>query len=272
MNLFANKHRAGMLAMGGLIGALFWLERRRPLRKARPESDARRLPRNLALAGTTGFVISRCEKPLTEPLAQWVDAHNLGLVPMLNLPPVAEKALGLVLSDYSLYWWHILLHRLPFLWRSHVVHHADLVLDASTALRFHFWEFLASIPWRLAQIVVIGLRPDTLALWQRLTLLEVMFHHSNLRLPLWLEQQLCKVLATPRLHGIHHSVREEETDSNFSSGLMIWDRLHGTLRTDVPQERIEIGVPGYHDPQELTLGHLLKLPFEHQRPSFPEES
>lgn len=46
---------------------------------------------------------------------------------------------------------------------------------------------------------------------------------------------------TPRLHGIHHSMLREERDSNFSSGLSVWDYLHGTIRTDVPQERITIG-------------------------------
>lgn len=53
--------------------------------------------------------------------------------------------------EYSLYWWHILMHRVPVLWRCHAPHHADLDLDVTTALRFHFGEFLASIPWRCAQ-------------------------------------------------------------------------------------------------------------------------
>jgi sterol desaturase/sphingolipid hydroxylase (fatty acid hydroxylase superfamily) len=255
----------GTLAVAGAIAALFWLERRYPLRKAKPESDWRRVPRNLAMAATTAAVINLCERPLTEPLSKRVERRRLGLLPSLKLPPLPEKILGVALLDYSLYWWHILLHRLPFLWRIHLVHHADLALDSSTAVRFHGLEFLASIPWRLAQIALFGIRPQTMQLWQRLTLIEVLFHHSNLRLPIELERKLSRIVMTPRLHGIHHSVVHEETDTNFSSGLAVWDILHRTLKTDVPQERIEIGVPTYHDAQELRLPDLLALPFQHQR-------
>jgi sterol desaturase/sphingolipid hydroxylase (fatty acid hydroxylase superfamily) len=52
-------------------------------------------------------------------------------------------------------------------------------------------------------------------------------------LPIEFERKLSRLLVTPRLHGIHHSVVQAETDSNWSSGLSIWDRLHGTLQTDV---------------------------------------
>jgi sterol desaturase/sphingolipid hydroxylase (fatty acid hydroxylase superfamily) len=255
----------GTLAIAGTIAALFWLERRYPLRKGHPESDWKRVPRNAAMAATTGVAINLCERPLSGPLARRVDREQFGLLPWLKLRPIPEKILGVMLLDYTLYWWHVLLHRLPFLWRMHVVHHADLVLDSSTAMRFHWLEFLASIPWRLAQIALLGIRPQTLQLWQRLTLIEVVFHHSNLRLPIELERRLSRIVMTPRLHGIHHSVVSEETNSNFSSGLTIWDVLHRSLKTDVPQERIAIGVPGYRDPQELKLPDLLALPFEHQR-------
>ena len=166
-----------------------------------------------------------------------------------------------MLLDYTLYVWHVLLHRVPLLWRLHLAHHVDLDLDVSTALRFHFGEFIASIPWRLAQVAIIGVPPRTLALWRALTLAEVAFHHANLRLPLPSERLLALLIVTPRLHGIHHSVVRAERDSNFSSGLTLWDRLHGTLRTDVPQEKITIGVPPYAEPGDVTLGKTLALPF-----------
>src|SRR3546814_18324800 len=63
-------------------------------------------------------------------------------------------------------------------------------------------------------------------------------------------------IVTPRMHGIHHSAVQEETDSNWSSGLTIWDRLHGTLRLDVPQDAITIGVPAYRNPAEVTLENV----------------
>jgi sterol desaturase/sphingolipid hydroxylase (fatty acid hydroxylase superfamily) len=258
----------GPVLLGAAFAGLFWMERRRPLRMQKKESDWQRVPRNMAMAALVAAEVNLCERPIVAPVAQRVARERRGLLPRLGLPPLVEKVLGLVLLDYSLYWWHILLHRVPFLWRSHVVHHADLKLDSTTALRFHAMEFVASIPWRLAQVRLLGISPPTLALWQRLTLLEVTFHHSNVRLPRKLEQWLSRLVVTPDLHGIHHSVVPDETHSNFSSGLTIWDRLHGTWRKDIAQEDIEIGVPAYHDPEELKLSDLIALPFERQRPAW----
>jgi sterol desaturase/sphingolipid hydroxylase (fatty acid hydroxylase superfamily) len=176
------------------------------------------------------------------------------------------------LLDYTLYVWHVLTHRVPWLWRMHVVHHADLDLDVSTAVRFHCAEMIVSVAWRAGQVVLIGVSPLALSVWQTLVLLSVLFHHSNVRLPIATERWLNRFIVTPRMHGIHHSVIEDETNSNWSSGLTIWDRLHGTLRLGVPQENILIGVPAYRRPDEVTLGKLVTMPFVTQRPTwqFPD--
>ena len=169
-----------------------------------------------------------------------------------------RDAAAFLLLDYTIYVWHVLTHRVPFLWRFHLVHHLDMDLDTTTALRFHAVDMALSIPWRAAQVRLCGASPRALELWQTFFFVSVLFHHSNLRLPLALERLLVRVLTTPRLHGIHHSTVKEETDSNWSSGLSFWDRLHRTMRTDVPQDAIAIGVPGYCDPLELDLGGLVR--------------
>lgn len=89
------------------------------------------------------------------------------------------------------------------------MYHVDLDLDASTALRFHFGEILLSIPYRIAQILPIGVDPDTLSIWQRFVLLSIVFHHSNLRLSRAIEDRLAHVIVTLRMHGIHHSSAPE---------------------------------------------------------------
>jgi len=93
---------------------------------------------------------------------------------------------------------------------------------------------------------VSGIDPETLKRWQGFFLLSVLFHHSNTRLPDEWDRKLSKVVTTPRMHGIHHSRELSEMDSNWSSGMAIWDHLHGTFRDDVAQEDIVIGVD---DPQ-----------------------
>jgi sterol desaturase/sphingolipid hydroxylase (fatty acid hydroxylase superfamily) len=103
------------------------------------------------------------------------------------------------------------MHRVPFLWRFHLPHHVDLDLDASTALRFHAGELVISTGWRIGQVALIGVSPLSLSAWQTFVMLSVLFHHSNLRLPIAFERELNRVLVTPRMHGIHHSIIKNDS-------------------------------------------------------------
>lgn len=251
----------------GAFGLLMWLERRRPLRRA-VEPKPRREARNLAVAVAGAVALRVTERPVADALTSLVERRRWGLLKLFKLPAWLEVALAVVLLDYTLYLWHVLTHRVPFLWRFHVVHHIDLDLDATTALRFHFAELAVSVLWRAAQIVAIGVSPTALSVWQMLLMLSILFHHSNVRLPVELERRLNLFVVTPQMHGIHHSTVKEETNSNWSSGLTLWDWLHGTLRLDVPQDAIDIGVPAYRDPREVGLASMLALPFSEERPTW----
>jgi len=138
-------------------------------------------------------------------------------------------------------------------------------LDVSTAFRFHFGEMLLSVLARSVQVVVIGASPMVALLYEILLEASTEFHHSNLRLPLRLERGLSWFIMTPRAHGIHHSVVVGEMNSNFSNFLILWDRLHRTLRLDVAQSDIVVGVPGYRDARELGIASLILMPFRRQR-------
>jgi sterol desaturase/sphingolipid hydroxylase (fatty acid hydroxylase superfamily) len=256
---------AAPLIIGATFVILIALERRRPLRGER-ESKWRRISRNLVFAGLAAATVNLLERPIVQPLARMVEHRHWGVLYGRRLPPGLHAALAILLLDYTLYVWHVLVHRVPWLWRFHLVHHVDLDLDASTALRFHAGELAMSVPWRAAQILVIGVAPGPLVLWQNALLVSILFHHSNVELPLGLERAIACVFVTPRMHGIHHSVVPDETNSNWSSGLTVWDWLHGTLRLNVPQREITIGVPAYRAPEEVTLKESLSLPFRAQRP------
>jgi sterol desaturase/sphingolipid hydroxylase (fatty acid hydroxylase superfamily) len=246
--------------IAGAFGFLYWLEWRRPLRRE-VEPKTRRNARNLAMAGVSAAALQIVETPVLQPLTALVERRKWGLLKRVRLPLWLELPLAVILMDYTLYVWHVLTHRLPWLWRFHAVHHVDLDLDASTALRFHFAELALAVPWRAAQVAFIGVSPLSLSVWQTFLFLSILFHHSNVKLPVETERWLNRLIATPRMHGIHHSVVKEETDSNWSSGLTIWDRLHGTLRLNVPQDQIIIGVPAYREPEDVTFGKILKMPF-----------
>jgi sterol desaturase/sphingolipid hydroxylase (fatty acid hydroxylase superfamily) len=177
------------------------------------------------------------------------------------VPRALRMILGFLLLDYTLYLWHRLNHRVPLLWRFHAVHHIDRDLDSTTGVRFHAGELALAAGFRAAQIVVLGVDRETLALWQRALVISVIFHHSNLELPERVESALHRFLVTPRMHGIHHSVRGDEMNTNFSSLLSCWDALHASGRDDVAQRSITIGVAGYLDEDSVTLERSLTLPF-----------
>lgn len=248
----------------GAFGLLWMLERRRPLRRE-VEPKLRRNARNLAVASVAAAALQLTERPLIQPLTALVERRRWGLLKRVRLPQWLEIAAAVILMDYTLYLWHVVMHRLPFLWRFHVAHHVDLDLDASTALRFHFGELIIATGWRAGQVALIGVSPLSLSVWQTFLLLSVLFHHSNVRLPVEFERKLNRVFVTPRMHGIHHSIIREETNSNWSSGLTLWDWLHGTLRLNVPQGEIMIGVPAYRQPGEVKLVEVLEMPFIKQR-------
>ena len=239
---------------------LFAFELLRPLRPEK-EGKLRRVARNLVLAGSAFAVIPLLQTPALGTLWAWMEERRIGLLNRVEWPRAVEVTLAVLLLDYTLWIWHWLNHRVPFLWRFHLVHHADGDLDASTAVRFHFGEMALSVPWRALQVALIGVDAVSLGVWQALLVPSILFHHSNVRLPIALERALVRVIVTPRMHGIHHSTYENETNSNWSSLLSAWDYLHGTALLAVPQRAVEIGVPAYGRGEDRTLRRMLLLPF-----------
>src|SRR5688572_1141218 len=235
-----------------------------PLRPA-VESRFRRIVRNLSAGGVSLALMTLLQAPLLQPVASWIVRERIGLLQVVAWPRWIETLLAIALLDYTLWWWHWANHRVPFLWRFHLVHHVDRDMDASTALRFHFGELALSIPVRAAQMIVIGVDPRSLWLWQTILFASILFHHANFRLPFALERVLARLVVTPRMHGIHHSNRQDETNSNWSSLLSVWDFVHRTFRLDVPDERITIGVPAHGNAEDVTIGKILALPFRRQR-------
>ena len=250
---------------GGVFIGLVLLELRRPLRKRKSERKLRRNIRNMAVAGTSAVAVMLTSAPVTTPLTRWVHRRNWGLVKWLRLPIWLELPVALILLDYLLYLWHVAFHKAAFLWRFHQVHHVDLDMDASTAIRFHFGEMVMSTALQILQILSIGVTPLTFSIWNTWLISEIMFHHSNVELPFGVERWLCKIVVTPRMHGIHHSLVREELNSNWSSGLTVWDWLHGTLRLNVPQSHLTLGVAAFPDAKELTYPKLMKMPFDEQQ-------
>ncbi|MXO89175.1 fatty acid hydroxylase [Altererythrobacter aestuarii] len=231
---------AGLAATVAVVGTIALAERARPLRRQTRKAMPR-IARNIAMGAACQAVIMVSEAPATQAIARRNAERGRGVQAALGGGFIGKAAAFLVM-DYGFYLWHVATHKVPFLWRFHRVHHIDPDMDASTAVRFHFADMLVSLPWRLVQVRVSGVDPVQLKRWQGFFLLSVLFHHSNTRLPKGWDKALSRVVTTPRMHGIHHSQDLSEMDSNWSSGISVWDHLHGTFRDDVAQADIVIGV------------------------------
>lgn len=250
--------RTGIAILVAAIAAISLAERRRPLRPStRPPGE--RIVRNLAMGAMCAGVVALTEAPMTQAIARANVQERRGLAG--RLPGVLGPIAAFLAMDYGFYRWHVATHRVPLLWRLHRVHHVDPDMDMSTALRFHFVDMAVSLPWQAAQVRLSGIGPRTLAAWKSFFLVSILFHHANLRLPGRWDAWASLLLTTPRMHGIHHSQRLAERESNWSSGLSLWDRLHGTFLAGVDQAHVQIGVDDANAEADIALGRALAAPF-----------
>jgi sterol desaturase/sphingolipid hydroxylase (fatty acid hydroxylase superfamily) len=243
---------------------LFLIERVDPLRQLK-HNLLKRLIVNSIVTTLTFLVYLSVVQPTAGLTMQWTAQSSFGLLHWIKLPAIVGGTIAFLLMDLSFYYWHRSTHQFAFLWRFHLAHHIDPDLDVSNGFRFHFGEIFFSTGFRILQVALIGLSLQTYLVYELAFQANTMFHHSNVKLPLRLERGLNFVLVTPRMHGIHHSQLQQETNANFSSVFPWWDRLHGTLRLNVPQSMITIGVPAYDHPDDNTIQNVLLLPFRQQR-------
>jgi len=203
--------------------------------------------------------------PAANNAISWSSENNFGMLNLINLPSVIAGIIAFLLMDLAFYYWHLANHKIPILWRFHNVHHIDPDLDVSTSFRFHFGEIAFSAIFRIIQISIIGITPVTFLIYEICFTANTIFQHSNIKLPIGFERILNKIIVTPRMHAIHHSQFRNETDSNFSTVFSWWDRLHKSIRLNIPHKDIVIGVPGYAKSGDNNFGNLLLLPFKKQR-------
>jgi sterol desaturase/sphingolipid hydroxylase (fatty acid hydroxylase superfamily) len=252
--------KVGIPVLVVIFLALFALESRFQLRK-RVGNRWKRIITN-SIVSIPAFTLLRL---LFLPVMVWVAYTNqdlkFGLNYLIGLPTWFESCLAFLLLDYGNYIWHYLNHKLGFLWRFHVVHHTDPDLDITTAFRFHFGELIGSVFSRGAVVLLTGATPELVLIYEIVFEAATQFHHSNWKLQIRIEKILNLVIVTPRMHGIHHSVVRQQTDSNFSVIFSFWDRIHGTVCLNVDQNLVVTGVPSYSNQSELTILYLLKLPF-----------
>lgn len=224
----------------------------------RTRDGVRHDAKNLAIGAANALIAA----VLTGGLLVAVEtaSQNMGLLRWLAFPTVATTLLALAIMDFWMYAWHRLNHGVPFLWRFHRMHHSDPNVDASTGVRFHTGEIVMSALARVALVPILGLALWQLVLYDAVLLPVVLFHHSNVRLPRWLDYGLTWIVVSPAMHRVHHSRWRPETDSNFASILPLWDRLFGTFRLRDDARTIRLGLTEFDEPKWQSLWGMIRTP------------
>jgi sterol desaturase/sphingolipid hydroxylase (fatty acid hydroxylase superfamily) len=248
------------LGMFALIGIWELLAPRRAL----TVSKGLRWASNLGLVALNTVVLRLLFPLAGVGMAAFCAEHGWGLLNHYAVPGVLAVPLAVIAMDFVIWLQHVMVHAVPALWRLHRVHHADPDYDVTTGARFHPIEIILSMLIKFATIVVLGAPPVAVVIFEVLLNATAMFNHGNIRLPATVDRWLRLVVVTPDMHRVHHSIEDDEANSNFGFNLTWWDRLFGTYR-DQPragQIGMAIGIRDHRDPREVArLDGMLLLPF-----------
>lgn len=226
-----------------------------PLRVLKTSKTKRQL-KNFSLFAISSLASRLLSLPLVLAAISYSESKQIGLIHLIDANKTISFLLSFLLLDYTLYLWHWANHKIPFLWRFHNVHHTDIDMDASTALRFHMGELILSNCIRAALALFIGFSLQSLLFFEIILTASILFHHSNTKLPQFVEKVFSQFIITPLYHQTHHSHFLEETDSNYGAIFILWDKLHKTFHKNIFD--VTIGNPAY--PKDVALWDLLKLP------------
>ncbi|MEY2905368.1 MAG: hypothetical protein RJA52_1384 [Bacteroidota bacterium] len=199
--------------------------------------------------------------------SDWTQSQNIGLLtffPQSNTLLYAFVGL-LGLDLISAYFVHWVEHKVPFMWRFHLIHHTDIHVDTTTANRHHPGESVFRFVFTTLAVLIMGAPVWMVMLYQGLSVVLSQFNHANIQLPKGLDKMLSWIIVTPNMHHVHHHFQLPQTDSNYGNIFAIWDRIFGTFQY-MPQEKIQYGIDTHMAEEEHnSISKMLKIPFEPSR-------
>lgn len=198
-------------------------------------------------------------------LSDWCLQQQFGMVYWFNANIVGTILISFLTLDFFGGWLvHITEHKVSFLWRFHVIHHADNNVDVTTGLRHHPVESLLRGLFFFMGIILSGAPMYAVMIFQTLLILATAFTHANISLPKWLDKAVSYILISPNMHKVHHHWKQPFTDSNYGAILSIWDRLLGTFKRLDPTQ-IRYGLDRYYpNEKDEDFVRLMKSPFQKQ--------
>jgi len=264
-------HRVGILGLGI---ALFWLlENASPLVELHRDGRQRRrhAARNLVLTELQ-LLVGLSFVALMLLAVRFGAEHRFGLLQRVEMPLWLEVVVALLVLDligaYAIHW---LEHRVPLLWRFHVVHHTDREVDVTTGLRHHPVETVFRSLATIVAAVVVGAPLGVVLLYQTISVFFAHMTHANVRWSSTVDRALARIFVTPYFHKVHHHDRRPMTDANYGNIFSVWDRLFRTAIDVADPTTLRYGIDTHSEPQEHgRLGNLLLIPFQRWRQGVPD--
>lgn len=257
----ASLRLATTLGLLALFALLEWMRPARP-----PQVTVPRLARHGALS-LLGSVASRLV--LAGGLASVASFAHLigfGLINWMQLTGAWVWIACFLILDFAVWGQHVLSHKIPLLWRLHRLHHSDIIMDVTTALRFHPLEIVASLIFKASVVALLGAPPALVFAFELVLGAGALFTHANIALPERLDRILRWFVVTPAMHLIHHHPNPVATNSNYGFSFSVWDRLFRTYRDDAPSPALpsgsDIGLAKWRNPQDQTLKAMVLNPLD----------
>lgn len=198
----------------------------------------------------------------TVGIFQWIDQQQFGLFYLMELPIWVELIMAVAILDFfAQYVAHYLLHKVSFMWRFHMVHHSDTMVDATTGTRHHPGDYTIREIFALIAIILTGIPLAFYIFYRILTVFFTYFSHANIDLPKWLDKSLSYLFITPNMHKFHHHFERPWTDTNYGNIFSLWDRLFGTFVYDDPRKVI-YGLDVVDNSRDGDVAYQMKLPFD----------
>ncbi|WP_430967035.1 sterol desaturase family protein [Spongiimicrobium sp. 2-473A-2-J] len=173
-----------------------------------------------------------------------LSSKSLVLVDMSGLPLWIQLIVFFVVLDFVQWFTHILLHRYPFLWKFHKIHHSVKEMGFAAHLRYHWMENILYKPLKTLGVMVLGgFEPEQAYIVHFLAIAIGHLNHANIKLS-W--GPLKYLINNPVMHLYHHAYElpEGKYGVNFGISLSVWDYLFGTNYIPEDSGTIGLGFPG----------------------------
>ncbi|MCP3930292.1 MAG: sterol desaturase family protein [Bacteroidetes bacterium] len=218
---------------------------------------------NLIFLGTS-VIINLLFGLATVGIFLWLQQEEFGFLYLVNLPVWVELLIAVLFLDFfAQYVAHILLHRIKWMWKFHMVHHSDTKVDATTGTRHHPGDYLIREVFALVGIFLSGMPIAFYFVYRISTIFFTYLTHANIRVPVWLDKTLSWVFVSPNMHKFHHHFELPWTDTNFGNIFSFWDRIFGTMVYDDPQ-KVRYGLDVLKDETDEQVWYQFKIPFDNR--------